>query len=143
VVQPDDIDDLVHELRSVESLNESCRCGLELEFSQMRRWWLDRPVRLAIEVRDQCVASFGVDSKVATTTSSTPVQRTRAACPDAAHRPARPSRSRRTGHAIVTVALGDPEFGAPACSSPTRAPRTVLAPERKELGWSCPAVPTA
>ncbi len=31
----------------------------------------DRPLRAAIDARDQCVAFFGVDSRVATTTSST------------------------------------------------------------------------
>ncbi|WP_372455793.1 hypothetical protein [Nonomuraea sediminis] len=45
---------------------------LELESRQIRPIVdLDKPLRLAIEARDQCVAFLGVSSSVATTTSST------------------------------------------------------------------------
>ena len=57
---------------SVDSLNESCRCGVRSNRFQIRPMVdFDSPVRLAIEARDQCVSWPGVDSKVATTTSST------------------------------------------------------------------------
>ncbi len=54
------------------SLNVSARCGLSSNARQIRPMLdLDRPLRWAIFARDQCVAFAGVDSKVATTTSST------------------------------------------------------------------------
>ena len=50
----------------------SARCGLRSNAFQIRPIVvLDSPVRWAIEARDQCVALAGVDSSVATTTSST------------------------------------------------------------------------
>src|SRR5829696_1304598 len=57
---------------SPDSLNVSARCGLRSTAFQIRPM-LDRdnPVRSAIFARDQCVAFAGVDSTVATTTSST------------------------------------------------------------------------
>src|SRR5450755_4245037 len=57
---------------SVDSLKESCRCGLRSNLFQIRPTVdFDSPVRLAIEARDQCVSLPGVDSSVATITSST------------------------------------------------------------------------
>src|SRR5919206_3660604 len=57
---------------SVDSLNVSTRCGLSSNLRQIRPMVdLDNPLRSAIDLRDQCVASFGVCSRVATTTSST------------------------------------------------------------------------
>ena len=57
---------------SLLSLNVSARCGLSSNARQIRPMLdLDRPLRWAIFARDQCVAFAGVDSKVATTTSST------------------------------------------------------------------------
>ena len=57
---------------SVESLNPSWRCGFSSNARQIRPIVdLDRPLRSAIFARDQCVAFFGIDSSVATTTSST------------------------------------------------------------------------
>src|SRR6266480_5518551 len=57
---------------SVDSLNVSTRWGLSSNLRQIRPILdLDSPVRSAIDLRDQWVASLGVCSKVATTTSST------------------------------------------------------------------------
>ena len=57
---------------SLDSLNPSVRWGLSSKAFQIRPIEdFDSPVRSAIFARDQCVASFGVVSKVATTTSST------------------------------------------------------------------------
>src|SRR6266496_516966 len=57
---------------SVESLNPSVRCGLSSNFRQIRPIVdFDRPLRFAIDARDQCVAFGGVDSSVAVITSST------------------------------------------------------------------------
>jgi hypothetical protein len=59
-VEPDDVEDLLHE------------CGLRSNAFQIRPMLeRDNPLRSAIFARDQCVAFAGVDSKVATTTSST------------------------------------------------------------------------
>ena len=57
---------------SVESLNVSVRWGWSRNAFQIRPM-LDRlsPECAAIDVRDQCVASRGVDSRVSTTTCST------------------------------------------------------------------------
>src|SRR4029450_6827950 len=62
----------------------STNCGSKLSLKVSVRWGLSRnafqirptverdsPERLAIDARDQCVASVGVSSKVATTTAST------------------------------------------------------------------------
>jgi len=58
-------------------LNPSLRCGLRSNFRQIRPTVdLLSPLRFAIEARDQCVASFGVSSKVAVMTSSTLSSRT-------------------------------------------------------------------
>jgi hypothetical protein len=72
VIQADESTILSTNNGSVESLNPSWRCGL----SSNRRQICpivdgDKPVRCAIEVRDQCVASVGVSSSVAVRTSST------------------------------------------------------------------------
>ena len=57
---------------SVDSLNPSVRCGLSSNLRQIRPIVeRDRPLRRAIEARDQCVAALGVSSSVAATTSST------------------------------------------------------------------------
>ena len=56
---------------STDSLNVSTRCGLSPNSRQIRPIVeRDRPVSAAIEARDQCVASFGVRSNVATITAS-------------------------------------------------------------------------
>jgi len=71
-VEPDDVVDLVHEHRVVGQLNPSVRCGLRLNPFQIRPIVdLESPLRSAIFFRDQWVACSGVDSRVATTTSST------------------------------------------------------------------------
>ena len=55
-----------------DSLKPSMRCGLRSNLRQIRPTVdSDRPLRLAIEARDQCVASRGSSSSVAVTTSST------------------------------------------------------------------------
>ena len=57
---------------SVESLKWSTRCGLSPKSFQIFPIVdFDNPVRSAIFDRVQCVAFAGVDSKVATITSST------------------------------------------------------------------------
>src|SRR5664279_4174194 len=56
---------------SLLSLNVSTRCGLSRNSFQIRPIVdRDNPVSAAIEARDQCVASFGVRSSVATMTAS-------------------------------------------------------------------------
>ena len=57
---------------SVLTLNPSVRCGLSRNAFQIRPIvdLLSRDLS-AIDARDQCVASFGVSSKIATITSST------------------------------------------------------------------------
>jgi len=56
----------------LDSLNVSARCGLSSNAFQIRPIVDgDSPLRSAIFARDQCVAFAGVDSSVATTTSST------------------------------------------------------------------------
>ncbi len=57
---------------SLLSLNPSARCGLSSNAFQIRPTVdFDSPLRSAILARLQCVAFFGVDSSVATTTAST------------------------------------------------------------------------
>src|ERR1700735_754367 len=57
---------------SFDNLNPSLRCGFNSNAFQIRPIVDgDSPLRSAILARDQCVAFFGVDSNVATTTSST------------------------------------------------------------------------
>src|SRR4029453_13827984 len=57
---------------SLDSLNPSARCGLSRNAFQIRPTVdLLSPDRLAIDARDQCVASAGVSSNVATITAST------------------------------------------------------------------------
>lgn len=59
------------ELRVVDSLNESCTCGLRSNFFHIRPMVDgDSSVRLAMDACDQCVASSGVDSNVALCTET-------------------------------------------------------------------------
>src|ERR1017187_7977123 len=56
---------------SVLTLKPSARCGLSLNAFQARPTVdFDSPDFLAIDARDQCAASFGVSSRVATATAS-------------------------------------------------------------------------
>ena len=56
----------------MDSLKSSLRCGCSSKAFQIRPIVdLDSPQRSAIDLRDQCVALAGMDSSVATTTSST------------------------------------------------------------------------
>ena len=58
-------------------MNPSARCGLRSNFFQIRPIVdSDRPLRFAMEARDQRVASLGLSSSVATITSSTLSSRT-------------------------------------------------------------------
>ena len=58
VVEPGDVDDFATNSGSVLSLNPSIRCGLRSNFRQIRPTVnLLRPLRRAIESRDQWVAS--------------------------------------------------------------------------------------
>ena len=71
-VEPDDVIDLSTNSGSLDSLKSSLRCGCSSKAFQIRPIVdLDSPQRSAIDARDQCVALAGVDSSVATTTSST------------------------------------------------------------------------
>src|SRR6266496_2906280 len=82
------------------SLKVSARCGLSRNAFQIRPTVdFDSPERLAIDARDQCVASLGVSSKVATTTAST--------CP--ANRPVM-----NLARHLVTVWGQTPSFAATA-----------------------------
>jgi hypothetical protein len=50
VIQPDDIDDLLHDCGSVDSLKESWICGLRSNFRQIRPIVdSDKPPRCAID----------------------------------------------------------------------------------------------
>jgi hypothetical protein len=72
VVQADDVDDLGDELRIGGQLEGVLQVGLRSKRFQIRPIVdFDRPVRWAIEARDQCVSWPGTDSRVATTTPST------------------------------------------------------------------------
>ena len=56
---------------SDDNLKVPVRCGLRSKSRQIRPMVdFDRPLRAAIDARDQCVAFFGVCSSVVTTTSS-------------------------------------------------------------------------
>ena len=71
-VEPDDVVDLLHKQRVIRQLEPVGAVGLETERLPHRPIVdFDSPVRSAIFDRDQCVALLGVDSNVATTTSST------------------------------------------------------------------------
>jgi hypothetical protein len=60
VLEPGHIDDLATNSGSVDSLNPSLRCGLRSNFRQIRPIVEgDRPLRAAIDDRDQCVALAG------------------------------------------------------------------------------------
>ncbi len=73
MVEADDVDDLGHELRTGGSLKDSCKGGLRSpnRFQIRPTVDFDSPVRVAIEARDQWASLPGVDSSVATITSST------------------------------------------------------------------------
>jgi hypothetical protein len=71
-IEPDDVADLLDELRSLESFRVSWRCGWSRNAFQMRSTAdCVRPTSRAIERVDQCVASLGVVSSVLTISSST------------------------------------------------------------------------
>lgn len=72
VIQADHVDDFPTNSGSLDNLKLSVRCGLSPKSRQIRPTVdLDKPDRAAIDVRDQCVALFGVCSNVAVTTAST------------------------------------------------------------------------
>ena len=84
-----------------ESLNPSVRCGFSSNFRQIRPIVDgDRPLRLAIDVRDQWVASAGACSRVATITSSTLSSRIEGGRPGrfSSGSPSRRSRTNRARH---------------------------------------------
>ena len=93
---------------SVDSLNPSCGWGLRSNFFQIRPIVdLLSPARLAIDARDQWVASFGVSSRVATTTSSTWSSRIEAGRPGrgSSSRPSNPRAANRDRHRFTAVTL--------------------------------------
>jgi hypothetical protein len=62
VVKPDDIDDLLDEQRIGAERERVLQVRYGSNLAQIRPTVdLDRPLRWAIEARDQCVASAGVD----------------------------------------------------------------------------------
>jgi hypothetical protein len=72
VVEPDHVDDLVDEQRIGGQLEPVDPCGFRSNLRQIRPIVdSDRPLCLAIDARDQCVALTGVDSNVAVITAST------------------------------------------------------------------------
>ena len=97
-------------------MNVSARCGLSSKARQIRPIVdFDKPLRSAIAARDQCVAFVGVDSNVATTTSSTWSTVIVGGRPGrgSSTRPARRSATNRRRH-LFTV------FGATPRSAATR-----------------------
>ena len=88
---------------------------------------LDRPVRLAIFVRDQCVAFAGVDSKVATTTSSTWSRVTDGGRPErcSSGSPSSRNSTNRARH-LPTVTAAHPTRAATVLlSAPSAHPSTI------------------
>ncbi len=86
---------------SVDSLNVSVRCGLRPKSFQIRPIVdFDSPDFSAIDRRDQCVALAGLDSNVATITSSTWSRLTDEGRPgrSSSVSPSRPSRMNRARH---------------------------------------------
>jgi hypothetical protein len=72
VVQPNDVDDLLDKQRVGGQLEPSLRWGCRPKSFQIRPIVEgDSPDLVAIDVRDQWVAFFGVDSSVVTSTSPT------------------------------------------------------------------------
>src|SRR5664279_2503151 len=94
--------------------NPSVLCGLSSNAFQIRPLVdLDRPLRSAILARDQGVAFLGVDSSVATTTSSTCLSVTVAGRPDrgSSTRPSRRNSTNRARH-LPTVGADTPSAAA-------------------------------
>src|SRR3954447_21610022 len=114
---------------SALSLNVSTRCGFSPNARQIRPMVdSDRPVSAAIEDLDQCVASRGVRSSVATITCSTWSSRTERGAPGrgSSLNPSSRSATNRRRH-LPTVALEQPS--APATdtlSAPSAHPKMIL-----------------
>ena len=108
---------------SVLSLNESTRCGLRLNARQIRPTVeRDNPDSVAIDARDQCVASFGVRSKVATMTTSICSSLMLRGPPGrgSSTRPSKRCSTNRRRH-LLTVAGTTPSFAATWVLSMPRA----------------------
>lgn len=102
---------------SVDNLNPSTTCGLRSKRRQIRPIVeADRPARLAIDARDQCVAWVGVCSNVAVITSSTLSSRIEGERPGrgSSSNPSKPLSTNRRRH-LATV-----------CSTTRNSPATAL-----------------
>jgi hypothetical protein len=98
----------------VDSLNPSVRWGFSSNLRQIRPTVdSDRPLRLAMEVRDQCVAPFGLSSSVAVRTSLTLSSRIDGGRPGrcSSASPASPRSVKRPRH-LVTVGTETPRSAA-------------------------------
>jgi hypothetical protein len=133
---------------SVDSLNPSTRWGLRSNLRQIRPMVdSDRPLRRAIEARDQWVASFGISSKVAVTTSSTLSSRIDGGRPGRGSSPRPPSRPstnrprhRATLCSVVRSSAATDLFSLPSAQASTifaRSARTCDVFPRRAQRASC------
>jgi hypothetical protein len=102
---------------SVDSLNVFARWGSRPKSFQIHPIVdFDNPDRVAIDVRDQCVASHGLDFNVATTTSSTRSGVTGDGRPgrSSSTSPTSPSRPSRTNRARHSPTVGAEHFTSTA-----------------------------
>src|ERR1035441_4696059 len=121
---------------SDDSLNVLVKCGLRPDLRQIRPIVdLDRPVRSAIEARDQCVASCGISSSVAVMTSSTLSSRIDGGRPGrgSSHSPSRRRVRNRLRH--LPAVAGSTRRSAATCllESPSAHASTILA--RSASAW--------
>ena len=131
----------------MDSLNPSWRWGFRSNFRQIRPIVDgDRPDRCAIEVRDQWVASFGVSSRVAVTTSLDPVQqdRRRPARPRFVDQPVQPPLD-EPAPPLRHRLLPDPQAAPPPAmfDEPSAQAKNDLGPQRQRLRRRSTAAPTA
>lgn len=121
----------------MESLKPSWRWGLSPKAFQIRPIVdFDNPDCCAIFARDQCVAFFGVDSKVATTTSSTCSAVIVGSRPErgSSTSPSRRSVTNRARH-LLTVFVEHPSRSATALLvSPSAQVSTMR--ERRAIVWA-------
>ena len=109
-------------------LNPSWRCGFSSNAFQIRPIVdFDRPERSAIFARDQCVAFFGVDSNVATTTSSTCSAVIVGGRParGSSTRPSRRSATKRARHLLTVFVEQCTRSATALLSRPSPQPRTI------------------
>ena len=113
---------------SFDSLNVSARCGFSSNVFQIRPIVdLLKPVRSAIFARDQWVAFLGVDSSVATTTSSTCSTVSNGGRPGrgSSLSPSRPNSTNRRRHLPTVAWLTCSRAATDLLSSPSAQPSTI------------------